>query len=694
MSHSSNLEVLLIDPCYADIGLSNNMIPLSVGLLGSHLKKNIPEINVTILKKSTEILPFLDKKKPDVLGICNYLWNVNLANRLSRYAREKNPKTYIVFGGPEITKQRFDEENFFQKYSHADMLIQGEGELAFTQLIKMYLEEGKDSKKVRLRINELGNCFYINEQRQFVSGPTFSRIKHLDDVPSPYITGLFDHFLADDSYQPLIQTNRGCPYKCTFCTEGSDYFNRINYRSLDYVKEELDYIAERVNPSVGMFIADSNWGMYKQDVEIALHMKKLQDKYNWPMQISVSTGKSQLQRIKKVAEIVGNAFKITNAIQSRSNDVLDAIKRKNAATLDEFMTDLDSVSSPEIILPLPKETKKSFMDGLNDLLDIRAGKAPMQFTIYNALLLNNTEMIRDVKNKKQDLRVKYRNSQNLVGRVAGELVCETELNIYSTETMSEEDVWEARKYGILMTVLLREEPLNEIFYYLDTKGIKRSALTMSLYNNIDTAPSEIQECFKSIHRSITTEVFVTEKEVFEHMRKYEEDYKYGRKGGGTLRYCQKFWIDHFDATIEWIFQRLNIIFADIKEAKEELNALHQFLILLHYERSRVCFGRKPSVEKKFDYDILRWMEYAPNKKLSEFKKVVTYSFEETKFSKLSKEKVWKSFGFNLSKKEEYNNQWVSRLWLSRTQRRISRSDKAPSKQRMTQDASFAERIGL
>ena len=108
------------------------------------------------------------------------------------------------------------------------MLIEGEGELAFMQLIKIYLEEGRDSKKVRLRINELGNCFYINEQHQFVSGPRLSRIKHLNDVPSPYLTGLFDHFLEDDIYQPLLQTNRGCPYKCTFCNEGSDYYNRIN----------------------------------------------------------------------------------------------------------------------------------------------------------------------------------------------------------------------------------------------------------------------------------------------------------------------------------------------------------------------------------------------------------------------------------------------------------------------------------
>ena len=35
------------------------------------------------------------------IKICNYVWNSNLGNRLSRYAREVNPKTFIIFGGPE-----------------------------------------------------------------------------------------------------------------------------------------------------------------------------------------------------------------------------------------------------------------------------------------------------------------------------------------------------------------------------------------------------------------------------------------------------------------------------------------------------------------------------------------------------------------------------------------------------------------
>ena len=112
MSHSSNLEVLLIDPSFAEA--ADTTVPLSVGLIGSYLKKQIPEINVTVLKKSTEILSFLDNKKPDVLGICNYLWNTNLANRLSHYAREINPKTYIVFGGPEVNRKPVDKKIFFK----------------------------------------------------------------------------------------------------------------------------------------------------------------------------------------------------------------------------------------------------------------------------------------------------------------------------------------------------------------------------------------------------------------------------------------------------------------------------------------------------------------------------------------------------------------------------------------------------
>tara|TARA_B100000242_G_scaffold195097_1_gene140809 strand:+ start:1669 stop:3765 length:2097 start_codon:yes stop_codon:yes gene_type:complete len=698
MINSDTLKVLLIDPAFSTQGkgesqgdtLLNASVPLSVGLLGSYMKSKIPEIEVKILKASYNIIKYIDEEQPQILGICNYLWNTNLAVRLSQYAREKNPNIFIVFGGPEINKKPVDFKNFLKKYSHADMLVTHEGEIAFTQLVKTYLEENGDTKKIRSRINELGNCFYIENNEKFIAGPEIKRISKLNDIPSPYLMGLMDDFLSAGNYQPLVQTNRGCPYSCTFCQEGNSYYSRINYHSLDYVKKELDYIAERVNPEVGLFIVDSNFGMYKQDVEIAHHLAELKRKYKWPMFLHTSTGKSQLPRIKHVADILEGSLRISNAVQSLNNDVLDAIKRKNAATLEEFLKGLNMVSVPDIILPLPKETKETFIDGLNRLLDT---KAPIRFTVFPALLLSDTEMNDNGSIGQHKLKVKFRQHQNLTGNIGGKLIFETERNIVQTSTMSEEDVFKARKYVVIMDALLREEPLKEIFYYLDSKNVSRSKLSMSMFNSLNENFTEIQECLNNYIKDYTSESFDTEEEVFEYMKKHSKDYEYGIKGGDLLRYSQKLWIDHNDAFFEWIFKNLNNIFKDDLEAKDEIKSLQQFLTFVYYERSKY-HNKKISVSNEFAYDILKWMEEAPDKKLSEFKKNVKYSFIETNYSKKPNKDIWNSFGFNLDKDYTYAPSHMGRVYMSKTRRKIKREDGLEVKQKLPQMVAVAEKMSM
>jgi len=698
MSNRKDLKVLLIDPSYSTVGINgsndsivgNNTIPLSVGYVGSYLKSKLANVDVKILKISTEIVDFISKEKPDILGVCNYLWNTNLATTISHYAKEVNPKTFIIFGGPEINTKPVNQKNFIEKYSHVDMLVHHEGELAFTRIIEVYLEEKGDVKKIRSRINELGNCFYIGEDGNFVISPPEKRLNNLNVIPSPYLTGLFDHFLKDRTYQPMIQTNRGCPYGCTFCQEGSDYYSKVIWHGFDHVKKELDYIAERVNPAMGLWIVDSNLGQYKQDIEIAYYIKDLKAKYNWPMHIESSTGKSQLPRIKKFAEILDGSLRITNAVQSLSNEVLDAIKRKNPATLEEFMKGLKYVSTPDIILPLPNETKKSFIDGLNRLLDTRAN---IRFTVFHHLLLSDTQMndMKTVENHK--FKVKYRQHQNLTGKVAGRSFCETERNIVQTSTMSQDDVFECRKYVVILEALLREEPLREIFYYLDSKNIDRSKLTMSMFNNLNNSPIDIKECFDDYITKIVSETFDTEKEVLKYMEKYGEDYQRGKKGGDLLRYAQKLWIDHGNLFIQWIFQHLKIVVGNNEKITKELDNLCKFLKTIYFERCHHAI-KKPMIEKKFDFDILSWMENAKVKKLSDFEKKVTYFFNETKFSKLNKKDIWNSFGFNLDKNINYSPSFLTRTYISKTRRRITRNDNIPVKQDLPMMAKFAKKVGL
>ena len=328
MSHSSNLEVLLIDPCFGEMGSANVTVPLSVGLIGSYLKKQIPEINVTVLKKSTDILSFLDNKKPDILGICNYLWNTNLANRLSHYAREINPKTYIAFGGPEINQEPVDKKKFFQKYSHADMLIEGEGELAFANLVAELIRA--DMKKNNLK-NEIPSVHYIMSDGNAQITSSAERIKDLTEIPSPYLEGKLDEFF-DGKLQPVIQTTRGCPFACTFCVEGMSYYTKIYRNSQEKTNSELHYIGskmQKVKSNGGrndLWVVDSNFGMYSQDIDTCKIIAKCQEQYNWPDYIHCDTGKNNKERVLNAAKLVNGAIRLSGSVQSLNPDVLKNIK--------------------------------------------------------------------------------------------------------------------------------------------------------------------------------------------------------------------------------------------------------------------------------------------------------------------------------------------------------------------------------
>ena len=64
----------------------------------------------------------------------------------------------------------------------------------------------------------------------------------LSEVPSPYVTGLFDSIVEMNSEEMIlngiIETDRGCPFKRTFCDWGSLTFNKVRKFHVGKIKAD------------------------------------------------------------------------------------------------------------------------------------------------------------------------------------------------------------------------------------------------------------------------------------------------------------------------------------------------------------------------------------------------------------------------------------------------------------------------
>ena len=154
-------------------------------------------------------------RDPDMVGFSCYLWNIDRTLWIASHLKRQRPEIVIVLGGPEITN---DNAWVFES-GVIDFAAVGEGEQTFSELLEAMLA-GDEGKRL---IHGLWRA--TNPQIPLFRKP----IANLDDVSSPYLHGILN---AADERMLLLETIRGCVFKCKFC-----YYPK-SYDSLYFVSEE------------------------------------------------------------------------------------------------------------------------------------------------------------------------------------------------------------------------------------------------------------------------------------------------------------------------------------------------------------------------------------------------------------------------------------------------------------------------
>jgi radical SAM superfamily enzyme YgiQ (UPF0313 family) len=162
-------------------------LPYSAGILWSYsltkdyIKENL-ELDKLVYKREPIEELAQNLSKNDIVGFSTYVWNRNYNFKLAQRVKEINPNVFIFFGGPEppITKKIFSEIMPF-----ADVVVRSEGEY----IVDLFREMVK-----RRRFFRQIKDYLINQNGICKDNGGGERINDLDEVPSPYLTGIFDKF--------------------------------------------------------------------------------------------------------------------------------------------------------------------------------------------------------------------------------------------------------------------------------------------------------------------------------------------------------------------------------------------------------------------------------------------------------------------------------------------------------------------
>lgn len=617
------LKVALGDLRHRTTGRHSVFMPIGIGFIGAYLLQKSPRdtIELRLYDDADILLADIDRWKPDVIGLSNYCWNSNLSCLVYRYAKEQNPQTLCISGGPDFPSEEYKCVGYLSERPEIDFYVYREGEVAFCNLVNKVLEE-----KVLKGVAHAG-VMSLGTTGDLLKGDPVPRLKSLDEIPSPYTLGLMDQFFNGE-YAPCMEFARGCPFTCGYCYASQKWYSRITRFSIERVEADLNYIATRMReyPNVLLSICDSNFGMYKEDEKIADHIAYLQDTYGWPNAFDVTTGKAHYDRIIGVVKKLKNTMKVACSAQTMNADTLKVIKRHNMPVeryklLVEEIKNLNMMSGVGLIIPMPLETKETFFEGIKLLFE----SGVESFVIYTTMLLNSTYLSHDDCRKTYRYQTRFRIIPRQFGKYAGVPCFEIEEVCISTDTMSFDDYLDCRGFAFLVA-LVSSEQFDIVRRHLKELGIASFDYLYALWELVAEGKTEISQIYKEYLEETKSELFTSRQAIYDYYKmpvNYEKLVR-GDLGDNLVRkYVTMILLNKCDDAFALTYSVLRTAQESPTEVVTALSAAESWV---RATRNVAPVFRGELEEKRisFDYDVGAWYSAVPQKPLVEYKGQAQY----------------------------------------------------------------------
>jgi radical SAM superfamily enzyme YgiQ (UPF0313 family) len=413
-------------------------LPYSSGMLWTYVNQYSDIKENFILKdiffEKIDPYSYLEKlDNPNIVLFSNYGWNTNYHLSIAKCIKEKYPNCLIIIGGPNAQQSK----EYLLEHPYVDISVWGEGEQTLLELLRSLVNQTD--------LSNVKGLAYI-KNNTYTLTPIRDRFKDVNVLPSPYLTGLFDNFYKRYNYNfmPVWETNRGCPYSCTFCDLGADYYSKVYEFDTGRLLKEIDYFADKKTEYVE--VADANFGIMKRDLELVKYIRTKFEMNGYPQKISATWAKSSPDRLFEMSKILDsmNRGGITLALQSSNKTALNNIKRTNIAndklaSISKKYSDANMQTYHDFIIGLPGETLETWKEGLLYVLDIN----PEGWIFGHPLeAYKNTEFSDPEYIKKFDLKFAVTPQVSFFAQRRKEIPLEYGNYVIQTNTLTKDDYLE------------------------------------------------------------------------------------------------------------------------------------------------------------------------------------------------------------------------------------------------------------
>lgn len=277
-------KIIFIEPKAPDLHIfSKFKLPrLGLYILGTLAKQR--GWDVEIVFEEIQKIDFSRIESSDLVGISTITSTAPRAYKIADKIRQMGIP--VLMGGPHVS---FQTEEALE---HADFVIRGEGEKALMAFFDAW-EANLDYKKVP------NLSFKTNGE--IVHNPMIPNTSDLDQLPFPDLTKLKNDQKGLAGFRTLpIQTSRGCPYDCAFCSVTNMFGKKYRFRSSQNIIEELRMYNDKKNI---IFFYDDNFAANPRHTKELLYaMIEENFKFKWTTQVRADVAKDvELVRLMKKA---------------------------------------------------------------------------------------------------------------------------------------------------------------------------------------------------------------------------------------------------------------------------------------------------------------------------------------------------------------------------------------------------------